>query len=84
MPLGRVAGVTVGGPATIRVRFCGGEVIDGVLLSCTVTVNGNVPLAVGVPLMIPVEAFNIRPAGSAPEATVQLLYGGVPPLAPNV
>ena len=62
---------------------CAGDVVC--VLSWTVTVNEKVPmLAVGVPLMTPVEAFSERPLGNAPEFTVQLLYGGVPPAAVRV
>ena len=45
--------------------------------SATVTVNAPGP-PVGVPAMAPVEGFSARPAGSAPEVTLQV-YGGVPP-----
>lgn len=38
----------------------------------------------GVPLKAPVAAFNVAHDGSVPEITVQLLYGGVPPVAANV
>lgn len=53
-------------------------------LSATVTLNEDVPVPVGVPLMTPVAAFSVKPAGSDPLLTVQLLYGGIPPVAPNV
>lgn len=42
-------------------------------------VKVNVPLAVGVPLMVPLLA-SVSPAGNAPEATLNV-YGPVPPLA---
>ena len=42
-------------------------------LSLTVTLKDAVPLALGVPLMTPVEAASDKPAGSAPLLTVQLL-----------
>ena len=38
----------------------------GMLLSVTVIVTENVPGAVGVPLMVPVEPVSDSPAGSAP------------------
>ncbi|CAJ0813027.1 hypothetical protein LMG18101_01761 [Ralstonia flaminis] len=41
-----------------------------VLLSVAVTVKLNVPPAVGVPERTPVPGFRVRPAGSAPEASV--------------
>jgi len=53
-------------------------------LSFTVTLNEAVPAAEGVPLMTPVDAARLKPAGSAPLLTVQLLYGGTPPLAASV
>jgi hypothetical protein len=38
-------------------------VFAGVLLSVTETINWNVPTVVGVPLMTPVAAFRVNPAG---------------------
>ena len=35
--------------------------------SVTFEVKVNVPAALGVPLMMPVEAFRVRPAGNEPE-----------------
>jgi hypothetical protein len=40
-------------------------------------------VAVGVPLITPVDAFNVRPPGKVPEVSVHA-YGVVPPLATNV
>ena len=37
-----------------------------------VIVNGELPAAVGVPLMTPVEGFRFKPAGSVPVVTAQL------------
>ena len=54
--------------------FCAGEVE-----SLTVTVNDDVPAAVGVPLIWP-EVPRVRPVGREPELSDQL-YGVVPPLA---
>ena len=62
---------------------CAGEVAW--VLSCTVTLKENVPmLAAGVPLITPEDEFKESPLGNAPEFTVQLLYGGVPPAADRV
>ena len=36
--------------------------------SCTWAVKGNGPATVGVPVMAPVEKFNIKPVGSTPES----------------
>lgn len=40
----------------------------------------KVPAVVGVPVMAPVLALSVSPAGSAPEL-MEKLYGVVPPLA---
>ena len=50
------------------------------LASVTLTVNEDVPDAVGVPEIAPVEAFRVSPAGNEPLLTLQE-YGVVPPLA---
>jgi len=59
------------------------SVFDAVLepLSVTVTVNGYVPSAVGVPEITPVPAFKLRPAGRLPDDHV---YGVLPPVALSV
>jgi hypothetical protein len=54
------------------------------LLSRTLTVKRNVPVAVGVPAMAPVEVLSDKPPGNEPELTVQALYGGTPPDAARV
>ena len=58
-------------------------------MSLTLTVNVELPVAVGVPVINPVELFIVRPAGSVPPITTQgngpipsltvspLLYGAV-------
>jgi hypothetical protein len=46
-------------------------------------VTGDVPTAVGVPPITPVEAFRFSPAGRLPAVTDQL-YGVVPPVAASV
>ena len=50
--------------------------------SVTRTVNGNVPLAVGVPLIRPVLALMPTPAGNAPAVNAHE-YGVTPPAAVN-
>jgi hypothetical protein len=55
-------------------------VCTGVPLSLTVAVKLNVPVADGVPEIIPVVAARVRPAGSAPDVIDQV-YAGVPPVA---
>jgi hypothetical protein len=47
-------------------------------------VKFDVPDDVGVPVIAPVEAFNVRPAGNEPVITVQFTYGEVPPVAAKV
>src|ERR1017187_8037774 len=54
------------------------SVFCGLLLSLTVTVKMNVPEAVGVPEMAPVEALIARPPGRPPPTDHG--YGVVPPL----
>ena len=50
----------------------------GVAESVTLAVKGKGPVAVGVPVMAPLDAFNCKPPGKAPEMTVQV-NGLVPP-----
>ena len=52
-------------------------------LSFTWTVNVLVPVAVGVPEIVPVDGPSARPTGKVPDATVQE-YGVVPPVAARV
>jgi hypothetical protein len=54
------------------------------MLSVTSTVKLDVPVVVGIPLMIPVAALNKRPAGKVPPMSRQFVYGGTPPLAVSV
>ncbi len=46
--------------------------------SVTLTVNDELPGAVGLPERVPVEPARLRPAGRDPALTVQV-YGGTPP-----
>ena len=55
----------------------------GVVASVTFTVKLNVPEAVGVPEIAPLEAVKLNPPGNEPALMLQL-YGVVPPLATNV
>ena len=73
--------VSAGGSMVIDsacVSVCG-----GLSLSVTCTVKLEVPAAVGVPLIWPVEALIDSPEGSVPEETDQV-YGVVPPVALTV
>jgi hypothetical protein len=49
-----------------------GAVCAGLSESVTVTVKLEVPAVVGVPVMSPVEASRVSPAGSVPVVTDQL------------
>ena len=56
-------------------------VAGGVPESATWNVSGVVvTVCVGVPVIAPVEEFNVRPAGSVPLVSDHI-YGGVPPVA---
>ena len=50
----------------------------GAVESVTLTVMGEVPAAVGVPVMAPVLGLKVRPAGSVPVARLQVT-APVPP-----
>ncbi len=63
---------------------CGCEVAPALSFRVTLKVKGLPSALVGVPLIAPVDAFSIKPGGSPPALTDQLLYGGVPPLAVKV
>ena len=52
-------------------------------VSCTCTVKFDVPAALGVPLIAPVDAFNVRPAGRVPTVTLHV-SGVFPPVAVSV
>ncbi len=82
-PLGKVVVVIVRvgtAAATVSVRLVV-LVWTGLPESVTVKVIGAVAVAVGVPVIAPVKAFNCKPAGSAPLVHV---YGVVPPVAARV
>ena len=84
-PEGTEAVVTCTGvtaAATVRVNDFVAVCAVGVVESVTFTVKLKEPEAVGVPDMVPPKD-SVRPAGKAPELTLQL-YGVVPPLAASV
>jgi len=66
--------VTTGGPGLMVIEQ---PVPTAPLASVTLIVN--VPGAVGVPLMAPVEVFRVRPAGNVPLLT-ENVSGAVPPV----
>ena len=59
------------------------SVCGGLSLSVTCTVKLDVPAAVGIPLITPVDALMDNPTGSAPDEMDQL-YGVAPPVALTV
>ncbi len=81
-PLGSEVVVMVSPATTVIDSACAAEVAPA--LSFTVTLNEDVPVPVGDPVIAPVDAFKPSPLGSDPLLTVQLLYGGVPPVAASV
>jgi hypothetical protein len=62
-----VAGAAATVKGTVAVADCGDE-----LESTTETPKEEVPLAVGVPVMMPVFGARLSPAGSCPEAMLQV------------
>src|SRR5512141_1156412 len=81
-PAGRADVVMTGEPGgLIRMESCLLPV--WVLLSVTVNVGVEVPVAVGVPESAPVVPFRFTPAGRLPAVTLHV-YGGSPPVAERV
>lgn len=81
-PVGSVAAVTVSGPFTIVMLSACVALCAGLLESTTFTVKLNTPVAVGLPLIAPVEAFCNKPVGNAP-AEMLHVNGPCPPLTPT-
>jgi hypothetical protein len=69
-----VAGHVSAGPDPIEY----GQVPEAVRPSESTTCSLNEPAAVGVPVIPPVDGFNVKPGGRVP--TIEKVYGGVPPL----
>ena len=72
--------VEAGGVSALNAGVTAAEdvsVIEGVVAEATVlvAVTVKVPDPLGVPDRIPVTAFRVSPAGSAPEATVKVGAG---------
>jgi len=75
------AGVACAAMVSVNVAVA---VTGGVLLSVTVNPSDTfATVAVGVPLIRPVDAFSIRPLGNIPDVSCHE-YGTVPPVAPSV
>jgi hypothetical protein len=77
-----VVPAAAGGPANV-IDVTADLVCAGSPLSVTVTVKVDIPLAVGVPEIVPVVEASVSPAGRLPEVTDHV-YCGVPPLACRV
>ena len=77
--------VTVSGALLLiaMLRFAVVLTAVGVSESVSVIVKLELPRAVGVPLMAPVEELSVRPAGNVPVVTAQV-YGVTPPVAARV
>ena len=71
MPDGREVVVTESG-INIVIDKLAEAVLAGLLESVTVTVKLEVPEAVGVPVIAPLEALRLSPAGSEPLVTFQV------------
>ena len=73
--------VMFSGAMTVSVRFAVAVRWDGLLESVTVIATVLAPAAVGVPLICPVEALRVNPAGSP---VADHVYGDTPPVAARV
>ena len=71
VPLGRMGAVTMVRPAAIVMENCFGLLVTP-FASITCTVKLNVPVAVGVPLIVPVFGSRPIPAGGALTVTDQV------------
>jgi hypothetical protein len=80
VPVVIVSGVV---PAAMLSGRVAGAVCCGELESFTIKEIEKLPLAVGVPEIMPVVAERLSPAGRLPEPVDQL-YGAVPPVAVSV
>ena len=82
--LGFVGVTAIAVTVVVTVKVSALVVVCGVAAeSVTLTVNEAAPVAVGVPVIVPVLAFNVNPAGNAPVTNPQV-YGVTPPEACSV
>jgi hypothetical protein len=73
--------VNAGGAGAATIIDRGADLLcTGLPASVTDAVKLDVPLAVGLPEIRPLDVFRVSPAGSCPEAMLQV-YGAVPPVA---
>src|SRR5207344_459168 len=77
VPPGNVAGFTTIDALAITIEYA--RVPNAPRLSLALIEKLNVPAAVGVPVIAPVDVFSDRPVGSVP--TSAYVYGAVPPNA---
>jgi N-acetylglucosamine-6-phosphate deacetylase len=82
-PAGNDVVVIVNGGTAITMLRALVAVKAGVLASATCTVKFEVPAAVGVPEIAPVELASVSPAGNVPAVTLHV-YGEMPPAAVRV
>ena len=68
VPFGSVAGLTVIAEALVVPEYAREPVESAASIAFIVKLNA--PAVVGVPLITPVEAFNVNPAGNAPAETL--------------
>jgi hypothetical protein len=80
---GSVEGAMASGVAVMTTVRAADAVCAGLLLSVTVAVKDEVPLADGTPEMVPVDEVSVSPAGRLPEV-IDHEYGAVPPVACRV
>ena len=64
--------VVIWSGATIRTEVVPVALCCDALESFACTVNEKVPVVAGVPLIAPVEAFRLNPAGSEPAVTLNV------------
>ena len=73
VPSGRLVVVIVGGgTGAVATEIESACVSLCVAASVTLAVKGDTPVVVGVPVIAPVEAFKVSPAGSDPESSDQV------------
>ena len=71
-PGGREVVVTESGAAETVINRLAEAVLGGLLESVAVTVKLEVPDALGVPVIAPLEALRLSPAGSEPLVSAQV------------
>ncbi len=72
LPLGSDVVVTVSPVAIAIDSGCGGETAPALSFVVTLKLNGLPVALVGVPPIAPLDAFSVKPGGSAPALRAQL------------